>query len=193
MNTTRKYSLILLSKVIFPPIICWLILYYQGKNLFVFPLIFALVIGFVNINKFKFNFLKSLLLFLFFSYVSFFVGYFGSFILAKLLGTLGDLGNIIAIIISAFIISPTLLYYSYSYIFKLLKTKFSIYVMAISLILMFIISFFTLYVMDYISDNNFFDTKLLNPFVLWQVIMALALQLILYQNELKTLFKPKSR
>lgn len=188
----KKNNAILLSRIIFPSIICWLILYYQVKNLFMFPLIFTLVIGLVNINKFKFNFLKSLLLCLFFSYLSFLVGYFGSFILGKLLGSLGDLGNIIAIIISAFIISPMLLYYSYSYIFKIFKTKFNIYVMTITLILMFIISFYTLYVMDYISGNNFFDIKLQNPFFLWQVIMALAFQLILYQKELKAMFKPKN-
>ncbi|MAN28780.1 MAG: hypothetical protein CMH15_12735 [Mesonia sp.] len=158
-----------------------------------FPLIFTLVIGLININKFKFNFLKSLLLCVFFSYLSFFVGYFGSFFLGKLLGGFGDLGNISAIIISAFIISPILLYYSYSYIFELFKTKFNIYVMTITLTLMFIISFYTFYIMDYISDNNFFDTKLLNPFLLWQVIMALALQLILHQKELKALFKTKNR
>ena len=113
--------------------------------------------------------------------------------MGKLFGTLGDLGNIIAIIISAFIISPILLYYSYSYIFELFKTKFNIYVMTITLTLMFSISFYTFYIIDYISDNNFFDAKLLNPFFLWQVIMALALQLILYQKELKALFKPKNR
>ena len=158
-----------------------------------FPLIFTLVIGLININKFKFNFLKSLLLCVFFSYLSFFVGYFGSFFLGKLLGGFGDLGNISGIIIYAFIISPILLYYSYSYIFELFKTKFNIYVMTITLTLMFIISFYTFYIMDYISDNNFFDTKLLNPFLLWQVIMALALQLILHQKELKALFKTKNR
>jgi hypothetical protein len=35
------------------------------------------------------------------------------------------------------------------------------------------------------------ETKAFNPQTMWQAIMALALQLIIYQKDIKELFKPK--
>jgi hypothetical protein len=79
--------------------------------------------------------------------------------------------------------SPILVFYTYKFIFFITCTKFSYYVIGISMLSLVIIGFTPLK----LENNHFF-----NLYVLWQIIMAFGLQLILHQEDIKALFKTKS-
>ncbi|MAN28776.1 MAG: hypothetical protein CMH15_12755 [Mesonia sp.] len=84
-------------------------------------------------------------------------------------------------IVSIAIIAPLLTLYLYSFLFKTRRSSF-FYLIAFSSIVILVILVLT----KALLGNN---TKM---FIIWQFIVALALQLILYQKELKTLFKSKN-
>ncbi len=74
------------------------------------------------------------------------------------------------------------MFYSYRIVFKIEKTNYFNYIKWVSIIILLILGVTN--VIFIMKDFIFFS---------WQVTMALALQLILYQKELKTLFKAKNQ
>jgi len=77
------------------------------------------------------------------------------------------------------------MFYSYRILFRIEKTSYFNYIKCISIFLIIIACFGLIK-----SVSNNVD---IHTFMAWQFVMALALQLILYQNELKEMFnKPKN-
>ena len=76
------------------------------------------------------------------------------------------------------IFSPILMFLSYQVLFKIKKTKYFKTIKWITVITLILFGIVRLNFDEYFSIS-------------WQFIMALALQLILYQEELKALFKSK--
>ena len=173
----------LIFRVIAPPVVCVLCLVYFVRDFTYYPLVFGLVIGLTNWGYFKYKQILGLVLCLILSYVTFFTGYFSLALTTVIFDFLGDLGNIIALIISAFIIAPLLVFFAFKFVFKFAKTRFTNLIVTISVFLLALQSYFMLNVGDSISDD-LIDNKFFNPFTTWQIIMALAIQTIIYQNEL---------
>jgi len=180
----------IILKIFLPSVLCTLFIYLFEVNLFYFPLIFGLVIGLINLKAHKLNILFGVVLSIVISCFVFLVSYFSLLIFGKILGFLLELGNIISIILAAFFLSPVLAFTGYRYLFNFQKTKFSTIVMWVSILFLILYSYFMLIESEF-NSSDLSSFKLFNPFVMWQIIMAIAIQLILYQKEIKNLFKPK--
>ncbi|MCF6278834.1 MAG: hypothetical protein L3J14_00630 [Flavobacteriaceae bacterium] len=156
------------------------------------PISFGLIIGISNwkLSKFKINVYKPFLAIftsILISIISFFLGIFSlglySILENLLQTTLGeDSVKFLIIIFSVCLVAPLTFICIYRLIFNIPKTKFSLYVIISNIILLVLCSMFF---WDNIGVN---DSNRMLPYILWQIIMALALQLILYQNDLKMLF-----
>tara|TARA_B110001450_G_C17558783_1_gene455834 strand:+ start:682 stop:1041 length:360 start_codon:yes stop_codon:yes gene_type:complete len=83
-------------------------------------------------------------------------------------------------IIPKSIVSPLLMFYSYKLLFKIENTNYFRVIKWTSVFLLIILGF----------TNLFFVNEYL--FILWQFIMALALQLILYEKEIFELINRKN-
>ena len=181
-----KNKLILTSKIILLPIICAVIIYFFKIYIdFQFIVTFGILIILFNKNKTKH---KLNLSFIYSIILSFLV----------LIISMG-VGNIIYIIkdelfinllpndylkrfhiIPKSIVSPLLMFYSYKLLFKIENTNYFRVIKWTSVFLLIILGF----------TNLFFVNEYL--FILWQFIMALALQLILYEKEIFELINRKN-
>ncbi len=151
---------------------------------------FSLFIILFNLKKLKNHFVKSLILSVILSFVTIYVAigiYFGfGYIIMQIIDLdkldefyfLGIGIKKIILIIPIAIISPLLMFYSYRIIFKIKKNKFYKNLIKMSLLLLIITTF-----ISYRNIKNFKTEH-------WQFIMALSLQLLLYQDELKKIFNP---
>jgi len=176
---------LLLGNIVFLPILCVLLIFFFKTFIdFQFIITFALLIIVFNKNKIKHRFIWSLLY---------------SIILSFLVLTLSmAVGKVIYIIkdelfidlmsnnffkwlhiIPKSIVSPLLMFYSYKLLFKIEKVNFFKVVKWSSV---FVLILFGL-------TKAFFKNECL--FMSWQFVMALALQLILYQNKLNVFLKSK--
>lgn len=166
----------------------------DGNGVF-FPLIFGSVIGLINFRTHKYNPYTGIILSIIVSFATFFIAYFSIWVVIYILNYLNELLVIdindakiltLSFIISPFIIAPLLVYYGYTFIFNFPKTKFTLLVVLIAILLLILQACFYYYYEDF--KNN----SAINIYLIWQVIMVLALQLIIYQRELKALFKHKN-
>ncbi len=174
-------NILLLLKIIISPILCVLCIYFIIDDLSYYPLSFGLIIGLVNWYYHKYNPFLGVILSLIVSYITFFIAYFSLLITGEIFNFLSDLGHIIALIISAFIIAPLLVFFAYKFVFNYPKTKLTIYIILFSVILLVLQAYFFFNYDDFIlTDLN--KSKIVNPFTIWQVIMALSLQLIITQR-----------
>lgn len=197
MNSSLLNNILLSGRVILPSIICSLTTLILMKTYwsYMFILTFSVIILLFNYRKIKRNFLASFFLLAVLSYTVFFLSigiegltkylFFMEFNIDKKVdgSILGIDKNVLLSLISIAIISPILMYNVYTIIFKIEKTNYYNYIKWISIIL--IIGFGQ----TRIAYKNNYDYM----FMVWQFVMALALQLILYQKELKALFKPKNK
>lgn len=193
----KKYNIIL--NVIIPPLACILSIIFFDKLFYYLPLIFGLVIGISNWKLHKYKpylgvFLSVLVLYIAYSLtiLSFsiyepiwnFLKENINYIISK-----EDVSKV-GFILSPFIIAPLLVFYAYRFVFNIPKTKITFWVIATFTIFLALQSYILFNKSDYFS-TQFKDYKLFNPYVVWQPIMALGLQLILYQKELIFLYKNK--
>lgn len=180
-----KDNILLISRIILPPVFCVLLMLYIKEFIdYQFVLIFGIVIVLFNYGMTKYNFILSFFISIILSYFVFFL----SFAIYLGLGYLikgGDTekiinGFILGVSINTFhylilvsIIAPLLMFNAYKILFKIENTKQFIYIKWISIIILFLFGL----------TNVFFENEL------WQFIMILALQLVLYQRRFFKLIK----
>lgn len=180
-------------KILLPSVICGMIVYFSSISIEYYPLLFGLVIGLINWDTHIYKPLLGVIFSTLASYASFFIALFSSFVFGYIHDFIVKSTNFVisdnmtrnfSIIVTSFIIAPLLVFFFYKYVFKIPKTKINLIIIYSSILLLVFVSY---------SFIEIEERNLLNPFFLWQIIMALSLQLILYQKELKMLFKAKNR
>ena len=167
-------------KILLPSILCAVVIYITDMSIEYYPLSFGLIIGFVNWNFHKYKPLIGVSLSVLASYISFSIAYFSlgifgytrDMILANTDYAISDdLIGTLAFIISTSVIAPLLVFYLYRFIFTIQKTTFSKVIILISIVLLGLIQY---------GASVFYET--FNSYLLWQVIMALAIQLLINQK-----------
>ncbi len=176
----------ILYKMLLTPVICVALLYLTGSNLFLYPLIFGLTLSFINWNYHKYHLGLSTLLFVLFQYLVFIIGLFGYAIWKDIfysfkLDTL-NINEGLPYIFSAFVVAPILVFFSCKLFFKFKGGKFTWLIVVATIVILILVG---------VSQINSLKTSLFNRYNLWQIIMVLAIQLIIYQNELKSMFTSK--
>lgn len=176
-------------RILFPSIICFVIIYITNMSIDYYPLSFGLVIGFTNLGLHKYKALLGILLSVIVSYASFFIAYFSFAITGNIFNFIvsGDLGNILGLNVSTNIIAPLLVFLLYRIVFNIPKTKLTIIVVLSSVVFLVLQSCFFYYMNSTQIDS--FMGKILNLYTIWQVIMALALQIIINQK----IVEPKNK
>ena len=185
MKLSIKNKILLLCKAILPAILCVVLIFFlQVYFDFQYILMFGVIIVLFNHGKTKHDFILTI----FYSIILSFLVLISSMVVGKFLYLIKDEllinlfnDNILKRIhvIPKSIISPILMFYAYNLLFNMEKT---IYFKIVKWS-----SVFTLIILG--LTNLFFKNMYL--FIFWQFIMALALQLILYQDELKNLFNER--
>ncbi|MFL0094806.1 hypothetical protein, partial [Tenacibaculum maritimum] len=105
-------------------------------SIYFYPLSFGFIIGLFNWKKHKYNPYLGTILSLIVSNISFWLAFlcigifsaFREFIMNNTSFVIGEDMNIYYLMISAFIIAPILVFFSYKFIFNLPKTKLSLIV-----------------------------------------------------------------
>ncbi len=182
------------GRIILPAILSCLsvLCFFGGYKEYLIIGTFGIAIILFNYGKTKYNFFLSFLVSIVLSYVVFFL----SILISGIIGYLimggnpdkkiegfvlgADINDLLGLIPVA-IISPLLMFYSYRVLFKIIKASYFIFIKWASVVVLILLGII----------NDFYDNSY--GYTLWQVTMVLALQLILYQNELKALFKPKTK
>ncbi|GAK78094.1 hypothetical protein JCM19296_3708 [Nonlabens ulvanivorans] len=175
-------SLKLILKLILTPFLSVSILFFTESSLFLYPLIFSIILSLSNYNLFRFDLPIGILLGIIYSYIAFFVGYFGYAVFYKAIELIGIVNDItigewfytdLAFCIAVFIIAPYLTMYLQKLLFKSTKTKLTYWIISITTFVFVMISFVN-------SDQdvkNFF-----NIMNLWQLIIMFGLQLVINQK-----------
>lgn len=189
MNSSLINKISIVCKIIFPAIFCVLLtpIFINTNWEYLALLVFGISIVLFNYNKTKNNFLLSFLIAIILSYTVYVLSILISGVIKFILmgGNLDKkiegfiLGidiNELFILIPVSIISPLLMFYFYKIIFNINKTNYFTIIKWVSLAILILIGF----VSDFYEDGYMY--------IYWQAIMALALQLILYQKEI---FKTK--
>ncbi len=175
-------------KLILPAILCVIIIHITKMEIYYYPLSFGIIIGLINWEKHKYNPYIGTLLSIFVSFVSFWIAFFSmsifgifrDFILQNTEYTISkDLVGELSYIISPFLFAPILVFIIYKFVFNFSKTKFAKYIIIVSIILLVLQSSF------FYNNEEFLKDSIQIPFVIWQVIMALAIQLIINQDIFK--------
>lgn len=173
-------------KIILPSIICTLIIVTTQISIEYYPISFGLVLGLINWKNYKFNPYLGLFFTIIISFVCFLLAYISfpllSTILKPLLGE--DLSSFISIEIAAFVIGPLLVFFSYSYIFNYPKKSIITrnIILGVIIILVFVSTLFFI-LPDSKITTLLKDIKLIH-YTIWQIVMALGIQLIIYQKEI---------
>lgn len=195
-TTMKNYSTYL--KIIIPSVICILGLPFI-ENIDFYPLLFGIVIGIINWNAHKFKPLIGCFLSIVISYTSYGIGLlsfaFYLFILEFLNENMNyavtiDIHGAYGYILAPFIIAPIVLFLLYKFVFDIPKTNITSFTIVISIVLLTTQSYFLI-----IENNYTFQTEkfvIWDPYVIWQVVMALALQVIIYQNEIASFYSKQT-
>ena len=179
-----KKKIILIGKILLPSIFCTLsILFLEHYIEFQDIAVFGISIILFNYRKTKTNFLGSFLISIILSYIVFFLSlaiYGGtSYILSR-----GDIekvldGYILGVpyirlnaLITVSIISPLLMFFCYKILFKIKKNENVVWIKIISIIILFTSG---------LTDFFFADDNIV---IIWESVMAISLQLILYKKAL---------
>ena len=175
----------ILLKITLTPIICVLIIMSTQIGIEYYPLSFGLVIGFMNWNNYKYGLFIGIILSLLASYFSFFIAYFTVYLLVEIFNSIlgQDTGGVTALLVSSFIIAPLLMFYLYKFVFNYSRTKVTNYIILYAVILLIIISCLFYYFTDY-KFVRFLKRIRLDHYTIWQIVMALGIQLIIYQKEI---------
>ena len=176
-------NFILISKIALLPLVCITFVYFFKIYIdFQFIITFSFLIVIFNKDKTKHHFSLSFLYSILLSFLVLFL----SMGVGKIIYIIKDelFINLLSIdflkrlhMIPKSIVSPLLMFYSYTLLFKMKKTNYFKLVKWSSVFVLILLG----------STNLFFSNKSL--FISWQFVMALSLQLILYQDEIKVLVK----
>lgn len=175
------------TQIILPAILCSLIIYISKMEIWYYPLSFGLVIGLVNWNIHKNKpyigvFLSVIISFTSFGLAFFCFGVFSTlreFLINNTIVSIGEGAIVYYLIISAFVIAPILVFISYSFLFKIPKTKFSLFVMIISIIILIINAVMS----QYTHQTKFYFSRMLS-YAIWQIVMSIAIQIVITQKKI---------
>lgn len=174
----KNYTLL---KIILAPIICILIIITTQIGIEYYPLSFSLVIGFINCNNHKYGLFIGIVLSLLASYISFIIAFFSVYLFVEVFTLFleQDNGGVTALMFSSFILAPLLVFFLYKFVFSYSLTKIGKYIIFTSVFILIIV----FYLYDF-KNFNFLKKIRLDHYVIWQFVMALAIQLIIYQKEI---------
>ena len=186
-------SLKLILKLILTPFLSVSVMFLTESSLFLYPLIFSIILSISNYNLFRLELPNGIFLGIVYSYVAFFIGFFGYTIFYKAIELIGITNDItigdwfytdLAFCIGAFIIAPYLTIYLLKLLFKNTKTKLTYWIISITTFVFVMISF----VHSDQDVKNFF-----NIFNLWQLIIMFGLQLVINQKLITEKIKSESK
>ena len=186
----KKIKLIL--KIATPSILCAILILITKMPIEYYPLSFGLVLGILNWNVHKYNSYLGTFLSIITSYASFFIGYFSFPIIAEILKPLfdEDKSTLIAMTIAPFIIAPLVAFFLYKFIFNFPEKKVTLIVIISSIFLLVFISLIHIWNSETIQLEYEFN-EILNSYTLWQIVMLLTIQLLIYQKEIENKQKLK--
>jgi hypothetical protein len=186
-------NLKLIIKILMPSILCILLIYITNMQLEYSTLFFGFFIGITNWDLHKYNLCLGILLSVLVSFVSFLIAYFSFAITGNIFNLIvsGDSGKVLGLNVSTNIIAPLLVFLLYRIVFNISKTRLTTFVIILSLVILVSQNYLYRY-LDSLSINVL-ESKILNSYAIWQIIMALALQLILYQKEILVMLSPKNK
>lgn len=173
-------------RIVVSPLFCFLAIYTTRLGIDYYPLIFGLIIGIVNIKGYKFGSFIGVTLSILASYVTFFIAYFSIPLFALVLKPIfgEDRAASFVMTFSVFILAPLLVFIAYKFVLGYKNVKNINYIIITTIFLLVIIH--TIHVRYYeLTQFKYEFNESLSPYTLWQVIMALAIQLIMYQDKLK--------
>lgn len=181
-------------RLLLPLIFCIINVYLSKESDYMFYVLFVIIIIIFNLNKSKFNSIKSFLyaflisfLVICISIVSYFIiGYLVDLIIDNEFIKIINLNIQLVDLIYLFqisILSSILFIYGYKFVLKISFTKFTYMIIFITILLLLIFG---------INEMKHGKRYFFGLLEFWQIIMAFAIQLILYQNELKEMVFKKS-
>lgn len=162
-------------KTILAPLLCFVVIKTAAISLCYYPLLFGSAISMVNWKKNKYGSYLGVFLCLIASYSSFYIACHSLpfvMIFFNLILNDCDSAAITALILNTFVMAPLLVFFCFRFLFPYPKTKYSLIVI-ISVILFILLLCFLFY---------FFTRNGGIAFIYWPVIMAFALQLLIYQK-----------
>jgi len=175
-------SLKLILKLFLTPLLSVSILFFTESSLFLYPLVFSIILSLSNYELFRFDLPIGIILGIVYSYIAFFVGYFGYGLFYKIIELIGITNDItigewfytdLAFCIAVFIIAPYLTMYLQKLLFKNTKTRLTYWIISITTLVFVLISF----IHSEQDVKNFFN--IINS---WQLIIMLGLQLVINQK-----------
>ncbi len=182
-------NILLFIRIILPSLICVLLFYVFKLDIGYHILFFGLIIVLFNLSKTKYNYIISFTSSVGLSYLAFFVSiglYFGiGYILMQFL-ELDKLDEVsiyeynlknFLMLLPVSIISPIFMFQFYKYLFKINKGNYFKVIKWITIIILIIFG---------IIKKDFEDES---ASAFWQFMMALAIQLLIYEKELVKLIK----
>ena len=185
----RLKNITLVTKLFLPSFLTLFLFLLVNIDIGYHVLFFSLIIVLFNHKRINHSIAMSYFLSVLLSFLSFFISialYFGIGYIIMLFIDLDKLENIyvfkynckeLLFMLPVTIISPILMFIGYHILFKIRKTNFSKIIKLTSIILL------VLYGLIMQNFNDHYSS------ITWQFTMTLALQLILYQEELKALIK----
>ena len=196
MKASVINKFVLISKIILPALVCLtLVLLFQKLEIFKYNSLyftissFGVVITLFNLKKIRYSIIINLISSVSLSFIILFLSLFIVGIIVYFIEKLPTGFNLNYInsmvikessnIISIAILSPLLMFYSYKLLFKINTSMYFKITATISILILLTLR---------LTKSMIEETYL---FAFWQTIMVLALQLILYQNEIVELTKNK--
>lgn len=189
---------VLITKIVLPVLLFVVILTHpiffklETLGILYFPLSFGLIIAIVNYGKNRFNYFLSILLSLLISLVIFFLVIFSMqfieqvwrFIVSDSVRLMSDLPPKESVfVLSAFLLAPLLMFWGYKYLYSFKKSKITLLVICVEVgVLLLQVYFFSHYELSAVVKESF--KTIVNPYIIWQITMALAFQLIIYQDDI---------
>ncbi|RKE97951.1 hypothetical protein [Ichthyenterobacterium magnum] len=191
MNLSTK-DILLFVKIILPSVICILSFILFKIDIGYHVLFFGIVIMLFNLRKAKYNYLISFISSIGISYLAFFISiglYFGiGYILMQFI-ELDKLEEFsiyeynfknFLMLLPISIFSPILMFLFYKFLFKINKNKYTKTIILITIIALIIFG----------TIKKDFEDENVSAF--WQFVMAIAIQLVLYENEISEFIKSKN-
>jgi len=198
MKIKKENIISILVNITLPPVLCFFISYILSFEIitsapgYLMPLFFGIIIAIFNFKHYKQKiYFISVLQVLFVSVIISYLCLYLSILLLPLFSSLiGHLSDVIHIpykkiyvskfyiFTSVYVIAPVSVLWSFSYIFKYPKIKFTRVTIFTFLVLFPVLGYF---LKNVISSDTL-------QMLLWMPLMILPIQLILYQEDIKALF-----
>lgn len=98
--------------------------------------------------------------------------------------------NEFVFVLSAFLLAPLLMFWGYKYLYPFKKSSVTLWIICVEVgVLLLQVYFFSHYELGAVIKESF--KSIVNPYIIWQLTMALAFQLIIYQDDIReiTIFR----